>query len=293
MKRVNIVTSNPYNRYPFRYLSEVACTYLSNFAECTVDTRPRPGSLNVVLHDTLFAERYLRAGEVAWLDTPLVISSFKKHWSRLYVCSRFEARELEELGVEVDGVAPRPVHPELLVDEDVEKKFDVLVFSKFYVYDRKNVRLAYESLRKVRCRSAFATDAPFIPNRVRYGSMSEADKRRLYKSSRFLLHIPSSEGFGMPVLESMASGTPVIYSGIPVLKEYAVGVEVPVDGYEVVGTIEGRMHRWIVRERDVVESIEYALSLDEDAYRRLSTQSRLRALDIVNSFTQWIKSIAD
>lgn len=53
---------------------------------------------------------------------------------------------------------------------------------------------------------------PYVP---------EVDLPAFYSGARMLIYPSLEEGFGLPVLEAMASGTPVIVSDIPVLKEIA------------------------------------------------------------------------
>jgi alpha-1,3-rhamnosyl/mannosyltransferase len=53
------------------------------------------------------------------------------------------------------------------------------------------------------------------------------------------------EGFGLPVLEAMASGTPVLTSNIPVMREVAGDAAVFVDPYDVSDIARG-LHRGIV-----------------------------------------------
>jgi len=46
----------------------------------------------------------------------------------------------------------------------------------------------------------------------------------LIRSAAAVIYVPDVEGFGYPVLEAMASGTPVVMSRIPVLLEIAAGI---------------------------------------------------------------------
>lgn len=55
---------------------------------------------------------------------------------------------------------------------------------------------------------------PFLPN---------ADVVALLKSAQALVYVPSAEGFGYPLVEAMAAGTPAIISSIDVLRESARG----------------------------------------------------------------------
>jgi glycosyltransferase involved in cell wall biosynthesis len=52
---------------------------------------------------------------------------------------------------------------------------------------------------------------------------SDADLPGLYAGAATLIYIPLYEGFGLPVLEAMAAGTPVITSDIPTVREVASG----------------------------------------------------------------------
>ena len=65
-----------------------------------------------------------------------------------------------------------------------------------------------------------------VAARVRLtGYLSDAELERLWKLAACAVFPTRAEGFGMPVLEAMARGVPVVCSDIPVLRE--VGGDVP------------------------------------------------------------------
>ena len=64
------------------------------------------------------------------------------------------------------------------------------------------------------------------------GVVSDHELARLYRGARCLAYVPLYEGFGLPVLEAMASGTPVVASDIPALREVAGEAAVYVDPFD-------------------------------------------------------------
>ena len=56
---------------------------------------------------------------------------------------------------------------------------------------------------------------------VSLGYVSDTELSALYRQARFLAFPSRYEGFGLPVIEAQAHGTPVIASDIPVLREVA------------------------------------------------------------------------
>lgn len=73
-----------------------------------------------------------------------------------------------------------------------------------------------------------------IQNRVRFlGYIPEDDLPKLYKGAFATLFVSLMEGFGLPVLESMASGTPVLTSSASSLPEIAGGAALCVDPKDI------------------------------------------------------------
>lgn len=63
-----------------------------------------------------------------------------------------------------------------------------------------------------------------LASRIRWtGFISRSDLAGLYTLAELSAYLSLYEGFGLPVLESMACGTPVVVSDIPVFQEWAGG----------------------------------------------------------------------
>ncbi|MDQ3170662.1 MAG: glycosyltransferase family 4 protein [Acidobacteriota bacterium] len=61
------------------------------------------------------------------------------------------------------------------------------------------------------------------------GIVSDAELRDWYAAADVLLYLPKLSGYGLPVLEAMASGTPVVTSSVGAVPEIAAGAAVLVD----------------------------------------------------------------
>lgn len=74
------------------------------------------------------------------------------------------------------------------------------------------------------------------------GYVSDEQLRPLYACARAFIYPSLWEGFGLPVIEAMACGVPVITSNIGALKEIAEGAALLVDPYDV-NSIAEALHR--------------------------------------------------
>lgn len=73
-----------------------------------------------------------------------------------------------------------------------------------------------------------------LQNRVHFtGYVTDAELSRLYQGATALVYASLYEGFGLPMLEAMAAGTPVITSTVTCLPEIAGDAALLVDAYNV------------------------------------------------------------
>jgi len=95
-------------------------------------------------------------------------------------------------------------------------------------------RLAGIELRVVGARGWGGVD---VPGWV--GEVPDAELADLYRGARCVVYPSLYEGFGLPVLEAMASGTPVVTSRGTAMEEIAGDAAVLVDPHDVTAIAEG------------------------------------------------------
>ena len=82
-----------------------------------------------------------------------------------------------------------------------------------------------------------AGEAVAVPGWV--GEIPDAELAELYRGARCLIYPSLYEGFGLPVLEAMASGTPVVTSRGTAMEEVAGSAAVLVDPLDATAIAEG------------------------------------------------------
>lgn len=157
---------------------------------------------------------------------------------RGYVGSQIDDR----LKVVLEGVDERffsSVEPSILNDLPLPEKDVPFILSAGAISPRKNVKGLLQAMSRLLQDiphhlvliggAGWDTDElrhsmndPALKSRVHFlGFVSDIQLRALYQEAEAYVHPSLYEGFGLPVLEAMASGTPVIASDISSLREIA------------------------------------------------------------------------
>jgi glycosyltransferase involved in cell wall biosynthesis len=111
------------------------------------------------------------------------------------------------------------------------------------------------------------------------GYIQEADLPTLYSLSLLTVYPSSYEGFGFPLLESMASGRVVCCSDIPVFRE--IGGDVPV--YFDQTNVEDIAQKLLATLTDTHDREDRALAGRTRARAYVDVSNRATFLKIVNS----------
>jgi glycosyltransferase involved in cell wall biosynthesis len=134
-----------------------------------------------------------------------------------------------------------------------------------------------------------------IRNRVRFlGYVPRADLPGLYRGATAFVYPSLLEGFGLPVIEAMACGTPVITSNNSALKEIAAGAALLIDPEDVQSIANGmgliaeeRAEREQLRCRGLKRAAEFSwektAALTLDAYREAIGQTATYAVGQASS----------
>jgi glycosyltransferase involved in cell wall biosynthesis len=153
---------------------------------------------------------------------------------RVIAVSAFSKREVVELaGVDPDRVDVVPNALEPVFHEEGEAAEGEYVLAVGTLEPRKNLERAVEAASRagVELRVVGARGRGGVsPNGVRWlGEVGDAELAKQLRGARALVYPSLYEGFGIPILEAMSVGTPVVTSRGGATEEVAGGAAVLVD----------------------------------------------------------------
>jgi glycosyltransferase involved in cell wall biosynthesis len=209
-----------------------------------------------------------------WTRTysPRVVPRVLAAARRIVAVSEFTRRELVELLHVPDDkirVVPNGVDDEFTRDGPGAEGEYVLAVGT--LEPRKNLRRLVEAARRndVELRVVGARGWGGVDvggNGVRWlGEVSDADLARLYRGALCVAYPSLYEGFGIPVLEAMACGAPVVTSRGTAMEELADGAAVLVDPSDPVELAAGIERAVAERDTLVARGLQRARAFRWDA----------------------------
>jgi glycosyltransferase involved in cell wall biosynthesis len=159
----------------------------------------------------------------------------------VFVNSAYTGGEVEELlhvPAERIRVAPPGVSPGYAPEGEQADLGRPYVLSLATLEPRKNLGTLVEAWRSLRDELALAVagaagwggqELPSDPGLLKLGFVSEREVPRLMRGASVFVYPSLFEGFGMPIVEAMACGVPVVASNHPSLDEAAGDAAVRVD----------------------------------------------------------------
>ena len=209
-----------------------------------------------------------------WTRTysPRVVPAVLRAARRVIAVSDFTRRELVELlGVpdEKIRVVPNAVGDEFTQEGPAEAGDYVLAVGT--LEPRKNLGRLVEAVRKtdreLRVVGARGWGGVEVRgNGVRWlGEVDDAELARLYRGAACVAYPSLYEGFGIPILEAMACGTPVVTTRGTAMEEVADGAAVLVDAHDPAEIAAGIERAATERDTLVPRGLERARAFRWDA----------------------------
>ena len=182
----------------------------------------------------------------------------------LITTSHYNARLFSKLFKRIE-VVPHPYDPDEIrvVDSVREKKFDVTTIGYNTKDDHKGLTVARRIAKELELKYIeISNECSGEDWCYKFMSLTRTEVYKLIARSRFYLALSHTEGFGLPVLESMVAGTVPIFVNGHAFSEYAEGIPIP--AYKT-------REDWFDYEyEDVIKAVKYALSISENEYKEIS-----------------------
>jgi len=266
--------------YAMAYTAPLLCRrlYLLNVHDVIALTHPELCSFRNLVQMRTLLPGSIRGASRIIVSTSHVASQIK----RLFPKAR---TEVAPLGVDYDafscgdGACSAPIQaPYFLFVGNIEPKKGIMTLLSAFLQRDCRAKLALAGRIGWKCGAMLDIIRRFTGRIVWLGRVSDEKLASLYRNAIALVMPSIEEGFGLPVLEAMAAGTPVIHSNIPALIETAGGAGL---GFEA-----GNAAALAVAMKRVQESPAFRRELIEAGRKRAISLSWRRRAEVAASLLE-------
>jgi len=241
-----------------------------------------------------FHRRYANFAEklVLWTDTVINLQeipdsdvNFINDGNFINIAvSHYNANCMKLRGLRVDGVVGRPldsqaINEALKTESPYREMFGkyILTIAKEGAPDAKHQRKGLDrfddaigmikgELKKRGLKAVAVTNLNLknIDHIIPSGTIKGSEVFKLIKGATLFVFPSRGEGFGLPPLEAMSVGTPIVYTNIPSHNEFTVGIPVEADYQEISEYVPSLNIRWTVWDypaKNLADTILYALDM--------------------------------
>ncbi|MBR6373407.1 MAG: glycosyltransferase family 4 protein [Victivallales bacterium] len=216
--------------YAMAYTAPLLCRrpYLLNVHDVIALTHPDLCSRRNLLQMRALLPSSIRRASQVIVSTSYVATQVKLLFPNVKV-------EVAPLGVDYDEFAKSegnsPVSgPYFLFVGNIEPKKGLMTLLSAFLQEDWGAKLVLAGRIGWKCGELLAIIRRFPERVIWLGRVADAQLPALYRNALALIMPSIVEGFGLPVLEAMAAGTPVIHSNAPALTETAGGAGL---GFEI------------------------------------------------------------
>ena len=203
--------------------------YLLNVHDVIALTHPELCSFCNLVHMRTLLPGSIRGASRIIVSTSYVASQIKRLFPKAKI-------EIAPLGVDYgvfsgrEEACPAPIQaPYFLFVGNIEPKKGIMTLLSAFLQRDFRAKLALVGRSGWKCGAMLDIIRRFTGRIVWLGRVSDEKLASLYRNAIALVMPSIVEGFGLPVLEAMAAGTPVIHSNIPALTETAGGAGLGVE----------------------------------------------------------------
>lgn len=218
----------------FEYVAQLIKRYMKKYYNKDFYVDYKYSSDTTIVIDDLWHFAYTSLADFAphyavyWVDTAWVAQTWAKPNPALgtytvATTSQWNANLLHNMGVNA-LIIPRAIDEDTVTqvfDPHAERDIDMLVLSTVSSpqgHDKKETKLAYRVAQELGLKAYFICKFDFCQQKP--FTLSDEDKFKLMRRSKFFWWLTWSEGFGMPPVEAMAVGTPILYNNSEYVAQY-------------------------------------------------------------------------